>query len=192
MATPREGRLDLIIGCMFSSKSTEVIHRIRKHRVIGSRLLIINHASDTRYVAGETSCDHFVVSHDREREAAIALESLSGMFDHPDYAAADVIFIEEAQFFSDLYEAVFRAVEVDAKHLVVAGLDGDYKRQPFDTIRLIPLADKVDKLTALCAVCKDGTPGIFSKRLESVDSDDRVVIGGAGTYIPVCRRHMRT
>lgn len=190
MANPsREGHLDLIIGCMFSSKSTEIIHRIRKHRVIGNRLLIINHASDTRYIS---SGDHYIVSHNRDREASIALETLSAMFDHPDYASADVVFVEEAQFFPDLYEAVFRAVEVDMKHLVVAGLDGDYRREPFDTIRLIPLADRVDKLTALCAVCKDGTPGLFSKRLVEAASSERVVIGGADAYIPVCRRHMRT
>lgn len=178
------GHLDLIIGCMFSSKSTEIIQRIRRNRVIGRRMLILNHASDTRYA------DNGVVSHNLDREKAVSLSTLSDMFDMPEYAIADMIFIEEAQFFPDLYDAVFRAVEVDCKHLVVAGLDGDFQRNPFDTIRLIPIADRVDKLSAMCAVCKDGTPGIFSKRI--VQTQDRLVVGGQDTYIPVCRKHIQT
>jgi thymidine kinase len=171
---------------MFSGKSTEIIQRIRKHRIIGHNMLIINHAKDIRY-----SSDAAVVSHNNEREVAVSCSKLSDMFNMPTYATADIIFIEEAQFFPDLYDTVFKAVENDYKHLVVAGLDGDYLRQPFDTIKLIPIANDVIKLKALCAICKNGNPALFSKRLDS-SVFTREVVGGADKYIPVCRHHIHT
>jgi thymidine kinase len=61
-----------------------------------------------------------------------------------------------------LYDFVVLAVEIHCKHVIVTGLDGDYQRNPFgDMLKLIPLADKVDKLYALCAICKDGTEALY-------------------------------
>jgi thymidine kinase len=71
------------------------------------------------------------------------------------------------------------------KKIYVCGLDGDFKRQKFGNILdLIPLCDKVEKLSSLCAICRDGTPGIFSQRI-SLEKEQTVV--GANNYIPVCR-----
>jgi len=72
------------------------------------------------------------------------------------------------------------------KKVYVGGLDGDFERKKFGAILdLIPLCDKVTKLTSLCSQCKDGTPGIFSMRLTN-EVEQTVV--GSDNYIPVCRK----
>ena len=92
------------------------------------------------------------------------------------------------QFFTDLYDFCVAAVEKDAKSVIISGLDGDFKRKSFGQILdLIPLADRVDKLTALCTKCRDGTAAIFSKRFAKCT--DQIAVGGLDSYIPVCRRH---
>ncbi|KAJ2999435.1 hypothetical protein HDV02_002920 [Globomyces sp. JEL0801] len=89
---------------------------------------------------------------------------------HEEYHVSNVIFIEEGQFFPDLLEFVKVAVDQDCKTLIVCGLDGDFQRQPIgQMLDLIPLADSVDKLKALCAICKNGTEGLFSLRKIACD-----------------------
>jgi thymidine kinase len=71
------------------------------------------------------------------------------------------------------------------KRVYISGLDGDFERKKIGQILdLIPLCDKVTKLTSICNKCKNGTPGIFSKRLTG--EKEQTVIG-ADNYIPVCR-----
>jgi thymidine kinase len=176
--------LEVIIGCMFSGKSTEMIHRIRMYRVIDKRVCVINHCIDTRYATD----GGFVVSHNHEKEAALSLSALHDCKATDVYTSSEVILIEEGQFFGDLYDFVRHAVEVDNKHVIVAGLDGDYRREPFgDLLRLIPLADKVTRLHALCAVCRDGTQAHFTKRLNGIQH--QTWVGAIEDYIPVCRKH---
>jgi thymidine kinase len=98
---------------------------------------------------------------------------------------SEVILINEGQFFPDLEEFV-RLLLNDGKKVYICGLDGDFERKRFGTILdLIPLCDKVTKLTSLCSLCKNGTPGIFSMRLTN-EKDQTVV--GSDNYIPVCRK----
>ena len=128
-----------------------------------------------------------------------------------EYVDCDVVFIEEGilfkmlyskfallliscistyagQFFSDLYDFCYKAVEIDCKLVVVSGLDGDFQRKAFgQLLDLIPLADRVDKLSALCTRCHDGTAAIFSKRV--VKGTEQIAVGGLDSYIPVCRFH---
>ena len=107
--------------------------------------------------------------------------------DSPDYQQAETIFIDEAQFFSDLYEFVKVSVETHNKQVVVIGLDGDSDRRNFGQIhQLVPLCDTITKLTALCSLCKDGTLGIFSKKI--VNSSQTVDVGSTDKYMAVCRK----
>ena len=77
------------------------------------------------------------------------------------------------------------------KSFIIAGLDGDFKREPFgDILKLIPLAEKVIKLNALCKFCKDGTEAPFTKRL--INADIQQLVGGADSYAAVCRKHYET
>jgi thymidine kinase len=97
---------------------------------------------------------------------------------------SDVILINEGQFFPDLYDVVLDMLK-NNKKIYICGLDGDFERKKFGNILdLIPLCDKVEKLSSLCSLCKDGTLAIFSMRLTK-EKEQTVV--GSDNYIPVCR-----
>jgi thymidine kinase len=111
-----------------------------------------------------------------------------------DYQQSRLVVVEEAQFFADLVPFVTRAVDVDGKHVVVVGLDGDAERKPFGKVLdLVPMADRITKLTAMCKLCADGTPAIFT----FAAADDAVAatavgeacVGAADKYMPMCRKH---
>jgi thymidine kinase len=100
----------------------------------------------------------------------------------------DSFFIDEGQFFPDLYTIVKKLVDIHRKHVVVSGLDGDSNRNMFgDIIKLIPISDSVDKLSAYCNKCNNGTIAPFTKKING--SDNLIEIGGSDKYIPVCRGH---
>ena len=165
---------------MFAQKTTELLRRIRRYKAIGYRVLVINYAADTRYGTNK------IASHDVDTCDAICINSLIEVDSKvSDY---DVIVIDEGQFYPDLYVCVTRWADTLPVHLVVAGLDGDSDRNPFgDLLKLIPHAEEVERLTAFCSVCRDGTVAMFSqcKRAKA----EQVAIGGADEYRPVCRRH---
>jgi len=97
---------------------------------------------------------------------------------------ADVVLINEGQFFSDLFEATLLLL-VSKKKVYIAGLDGDFKRNKFgQMLDLIPMCDTVTKLTSLCSQCKNGTKAIFSKR---ITCEKQQTLVGSDNYIPVCR-----
>jgi thymidine kinase len=105
----------------------------------------------------------------------------------------DVVVIDEGQFFPDLFEKVTSWADTQPLHIIVCGLDGDSERKPFgDMLRLIPHAEKVERLTAYCAECRDGTIAHFSKRFVKPalpTTDGQVAVGAGDMYRPVCRRH---
>lgn len=179
---PKSGKLEMILGCMFSGKSSELINRVRQHKILGRNVLVVNHISDNRYAEDSVS------SHDHTTLDALCLNALTCIWEMQEYQLLDVIFINEAQFFEDLHRFVSRSVDEDKKHVILCGLDGDYNRMPFSQItELIPFADVVEKRSALCIQCRDGTIASFSKRI--INSDQRQLIGHTDTYIPVCRFH---
>jgi thymidine kinase len=103
------------------------------------------------------------------------------------FTEARLIVIEEAQFFKDLYKFVKYAVDTCDKDVLVVGLDGDSERRPFGRIaEIIPLCDKITKLTAMCKRCANGSPAIFTHRK---DSDTSVIKVGTDTYEALCRKH---
>lgn len=176
------GHLTVIIGCMFAQKTTELLRHIRRYRSIGFKVLVINYKHDTRY--GES----VIASHDLDTVPARAVENLSEITEDT-IKEYDVIVIDEGQFYSDLVDNVTKWVDEHQNlKVVVSGLDGDARRQPFGQIlQLIPHAERVERLSSYCAVCRDGTAAHFSKRI--VASDTTVDIGAADKYIPVCRFH---
>jgi len=176
------GRITVLIGCMFAQKTTELLRRVRRYQSIGYNVLVINFLADTRY---GTEC---IASHDKDTERATCVDRLAAVDLLVHQGEYDVIAIDEGQFFGDLHEYVTRWADQLPVHIVVAGLSGNSNREPFgDMLRLIPHAEEVDYLTALCAVCSDGTPAMYSKRM--VASTETIVIGGIESFIPVCRKH---
>lgn len=173
--------LHLFIGPMFSGKSTEMIRQIRRERIISPKLLVVSSKLDTRY-----SAEDYVINHDLDREPCLSVMKLAEITDEQ-IKGADTIFLEEAQFFEDLLEMVRQWVDKEKKKVIVFGLDGDSERRPFgQVLQLIPLCDSVTRLTSLCEICKDGTPGLFSKRL--VADRTTIHVGSHEVYIPVCRK----
>lgn len=177
------GRIDLITGPMFSGKSSELIKIIKRYQVLDKKILIVNHTSDNRY--NENS----ITTHNKVSVDCICIEQLFLLKNDSkyNYDTSEIIVIEEAQFFANLYDFVKHAADIDNKTIIVAGLDGDSNRNMFgEILKLVPISDTITKLHALCIKCKNGTPGIFSKRLVNISSQ---VLVGVDEYIPVCRHH---
>ena len=171
--------LHLIIGCMFSGKTTELLRIAKRLQSIGQDVLLINYAEDTRYSFNEVMthdlCSCNIVSH--------FTTDLSSV----DYSNYSVICINEAQFFTDLKEYCLGALG-NSKKVCVSGLDGDFKQEPFgEILNLIPICNTINRLHAFCKVCKNGTPAYFTKR--TTESKEQKLIG-TDEYIPVCRHHL--
>lgn len=181
------GKLTVIVGPMFAGKTTELIRIIQRYRVLNKNVFVLNHASDTRYA----TVGGAIATHVGSTLAAHSVESLG---EEGAYApeGTDLVVIDEAQFFPDLVEGVASWLD-SFPHLdiVVAGLNGDARQRPFGhVLELIPLADEVIHLTALCLRCNDGTPAHFSVRKPDADSGGTVQVGGADAYMAVCRAHL--
>ena len=176
------GKLELIIGNMFSGKSSELIRRINKEKSINKRILIINYIDDNRYSSDS------VMTHDNLKMKCLKIKNLYNITNIiKDY---DSFFIDEGQFFEDLYLFVKMLVDIHKKHVVVSGLDGDSNRNIFgEIIKLIPICDTVDKLTAYCNKCNDGTIAPFTKKIKCKLNFSLIDIGGIDKYTPVCRYH---
>ena len=172
------GYLELIIGPMFSGKTSKLLEIYKQCEFCGIRVVIVNHAIDTRY--GTT----ILSSHDKVTAPCIRTATLDEARKTNIFQDAEVILINEGQFFDDLYEFVVDMLQ-EKKKIYICGLDGDFERKPIGTIlSLIPLCDNVTKLTSLCSICRNGTPGIFSMRLTEEKSQ---ILVGVDNYVPVCR-----
>ena len=176
--------LTIVLGPMFSGKSSYLLSSIRRYKELDWPVFIITSSFDKRYTT-----ESKIVNHNQEScNADIAVKKLLDVSKKKDYLESKVIIIEEAQFFSDLVEFVLEAVEVYEKHVIVAGLDGDALRKPFGSLlELIPYADTIVKLKALCKKCGDGKEALFtSKKLHDINIVD---IGGSDKYEALCRKH---
>ena len=181
---PIQGYLELFLGCMYAGKTTRLVEIYKQCKFCNISVSVINHSIDDRYDANLLS------THDKIMIPCIKTANLVDVWGSPDFIhnvelqKSDVIIINEGQFFNDLYDIVVSMLNC-GKKVYVGGLDGDFERRKFgQLLDLIPLCDQVTKLTSLCSLCKNGTPGIFSKRI-STETEQTVV--GTDNYIPVCR-----
>ena len=173
-------RIEIILGCMFSGKSTELIRRLSRYEAVGVPTLLINSSFDTR-------TDNSVKTHNNLTKYAIKTKNLMSLVNSIEYLSNSVIGIDEAQFFTDLKEFVLYSE--NNKIIIIAGLDGDSNRQPFGQIlECVPLCDEVVKLTAMDMVSKDGTKAIFSKRISN-NNDSKILIGADEKYLAVSRNN---
>jgi thymidine kinase len=176
------GWIEVICGSMFSGKTEELIRRLRRARIARQRVEIFKPTLDTRY--GAAFGGDAVVSHDETAipsqvvHAAEQILLLSG--------DADVVGVDEAQFFDEGLVAVCERLARDGKRVVVAGLDQDYLGRPFEPVpQLMAVAEHVTKLHAVCVVC--GAPANHSQRI--VAGGGRVLVGEKDAYEPRCRGH---
>jgi thymidine kinase len=172
--------LEIILGPMFSGKSSRILSIVSRYSALRVPILVIKHSADTRY-----SLNNEVVTHDGRRVPCVSVRHFSDI-DAAFLHGFRVIIIEEAQFFQGLVQFVEDLVDGLKRDVVVVGLDGDSNRRPFgEILQCIPLADKVEKLTALCHRCADGTPGVFTYR--NGHESQQMVVGGANLYEALCR-----
>ena len=186
------GHLTIILGCMFAQKTTELMRWIHRYRSIGYEVLVVNSHRDTRYSSEKGE----IVTHDEKREEARMLCTLAEVDKEVRSGRFRAVAVDEGQFFPDLFSHVSRwADEVEGLHVAVAGLDGTFQREPFgDMLRLLPHAEEVMRLSALCSVCRDGTKAIYSRKKGAVGAvgavgEEVLCVGASETYEPVCRRH---
>ena len=178
---PKIGYLELIIGPMFSGKTTALITLAEIYQTkFNMNCFVINHADDKRY--GD---DGYMRTHDRKRMKAHHTAKLMDCFKDPYLLDYDAILINEGQFFPDLIKFVMIMVEVHKKKVHVAGLNGDFRKHEFgDVLKLIPHCDDVRKLNADCGICKVKTIGLFSMR-KTRETKQKVV--GSTNYVATCR-----
>jgi thymidine kinase len=171
-----EGRIELILGPMFSGKSTRLIEIIRKYIYKAKKTIMIKFFADKRY-----SDKSEVVTHDLIKYDSIDCKNLKDSFEI--LKKYDVIGVDEGQFFPDLVE-VCEELAALKKIVIIAALNGDFRMEPFPVItRIISKADKIKLLKAYCFNChKDAK---FSLRI--VQSNETVLIGAGEAYKPACR-----
>ncbi len=174
--------LEILLGPMFAGKSSRILSIVSRYAALDTPVLVVKHADDVRYSQTE------IATHNNQRTPCISVRDLD---DIPleDILRFKVIIVDEAQFFQNLVPFVEWVVDTHKRHLYLVGLDGDSNRRPFhsDLLQCIPLADSVEKLTAFCHRCADGTPGLFTYR-HSGPHDQQVIVGGSDLYMTLCRK----
>lgn len=174
--------LTIIMGNMFSGKTSELIRRLKRYRIIGKKIVVINSDKDTRCV------DDVLQTHDGVQFPCLKVAHISHCVIRQEFCDADIVAVDEAQFFTNLKDFVDMCLFL-GKSVMLAGLDGDYRQHKFgEVLDCIPMASDVVKLSALCMDCRNGTPGPFTKRI--VNDDTLELIGGKDLYKAVCRKHL--
>lgn len=172
----RPGRIEVICGSMFSGKTEELIRRMRRASFAKQRVEIFKPAIDTRY------SEENVVSHDQHAIQSTPVDSSSSILLLS--SDAEVVGIDEAQFFDDGLVKVCNELANKGVRVIIAGLDMDFQGRPFGPIPgLCAIADEVTKVHAICVKC--GALAYISHRL--VQNDKRVLLGEKLTYEPLCR-----
>jgi len=172
----KRGRIEVVCGSMYSGKTEELIRRLKRAGIARQKVEIFKPDTDIRY--DETA----VVSHNDNRipstpvPAAVNILLLA--------SEADVIGIDEAQFFDEGLVEVCSILANRGKRVIVAGLDMDFRGMPFGPIpKLMAIAEEVTKVHAVCMDC--GYTANFSHRLN--DNENLVLLGEKDLYVPLCR-----
>jgi thymidine kinase len=174
---PTQGWIEVIVGCMFSGKSEELIRRLRRAQIARQRVQTFKPTIDTRFSAQD------IVSHSEMRIESAVVANSRMLLDkvEPD---TEVIGIDEGQFFDLELPMVCNTLADRGKRVIVAGLDQDYLGKPFEPMpQLLAIAEYITKTHAICMVC--GNPASHTQRL--VPSGDRVLLGAQGLYEARCR-----
>ncbi len=174
----RSGWIEAICGSMFSGKTEELIRRLRRAEIAGQRVAVFKPATDSRYHAGN------VVSHDRRQYPGQPLTSARALLAAAEASAADVVGVDEAQFFDEALPQVCEQLAEQGKRVIVAGLDMDFRGKPFGPIPgLLAVAEYITKVHAICAQC--GTLATHSYRTAA--DTDTVLLGSEDRYEARCR-----
>lgn len=171
----QRGRIELIMGPMFAGKSTELLRRVKRLEISGKKCLSIKYSNDDRYSA---EC---ISTHDRQERTAVACKRLTELKEY--WREFDVIGIDEGQFFEDIVDFSEVAANM-GKIVIMSALSGTFKKKGWTNIlELIPLCEKVKKLSAVCKICSSSAHYSFRK----CSGSSTEMIGGLDIYMPLCR-----
>ena len=172
----RSGWIEVICGSMFSGKTEELIRRLKRAKIANQRVEIYKPKIDTRY--DELS----VVSHDANTILATPIENSYKLLENTE--GVDVVGIDEAQFFDKNLTDVCQKLALKGIRVVVAGLDMDYRGEPFGPVpQLLAVAEYITKVHAICSHCGNLATHSYRK----VANNQQVMLGEKDTYEPRCR-----
>lgn len=175
-AVSNKGQIQVIFGPMFSGKTTELIRRLNRYTLAKCRCLIIRSTKDIRY------SENCIISHDGQSLAAVSCSNLYNVVDMVDNF--DVIGIDEGQFFQDSIITFVEEMANRSKLVIVAALDATFRRTEFGKIlQLVPIAESVVKLSAVCVSCFGDAS--FTQRITGEEEVE--LIGSTDKYVSVCR-----
>ncbi len=170
------GWIEVICGSMFSGKTEELIRRLRRAIIANQRVEIFKPATDTRYSESE------IVSHNRNSIPSTAVTSAEQILLLSN--EVEVVGIDEAQFFDPEIVQVVRTLANRGLRVVVAGLDMDFRGEPFGNMpKLLATAEFITKVHAICQQC--GSIANHSFRISA--SQEQVLLGEKDSYEPRCR-----
>jgi thymidine kinase len=170
------GWIEVICGSMFSGKTEELIRRVRRAQIARQRVELFKPAIDTRYSQDE------IVSHDAQKLPSRVIKDANQII--PLSLEAQVVAIDEAQFYEPNLVDICSTLANMGKRVIVAGLDTDYRGEPFEPIpHLLAVAEYITKTHAICVIC--GNPANFTYR--KTESNDQVLIGTSDIYEARCR-----
>jgi thymidine kinase len=171
------GWIEVITGCMFSGKTEELIRRLRRAQIAKQKVKIFKPRIDARY------SKESIVSHNDQSLPSILIDDIIEVLKHSD--DAQVIGIDEAQFFNEGIVHICNLLASKGKRVIVAGLDQDYTGKPFEPIpQLLATAEYITKQHAICVVC--GNPADKTQR--KTTESERVIVGAADIYEARCRK----
>ncbi|MFN3696186.1 MAG: thymidine kinase [Pseudobdellovibrio sp.] len=173
------GWIEVIAGSMYSGKTEELIKRVRRSEFAKMKSQVFKPVIDNRYHQTH------VASHDQTLISAQPLKSIHEIWD---YLQSDtqVVGIDEGQFFTQDLVQVCRDLSARGLRVIVAGLDMDWKGQPFEPIpTLMAIAEDVSKPRAICTIC--GQLATYTQKLKGTDS--KIEVGSQNNYEARCRQH---
>lgn len=176
LSSEKRGWIEVVCGSMFSGKTEELIRRLKRAQIANMKVEVYKPATDTRYDKTK------VVSHDSNSIPSTPVDKAVNILMLAEHA--DVVGIDEAQFFDEEVIRVCEALVSQGKRVIVAGLDMDYLGKPFGPMpQLLAIADFITKLHAICVQC--GHLANVSYRTSA--EEGTVVLGEKNNYEPRCR-----
>ncbi|MBK6338699.1 MAG: thymidine kinase [Bacteroidetes bacterium] len=173
----KTGWIEVICGSMFSGKTEELIRRLKRAIIAKQKVEIFKPSIDTRYDEND------VVSHNSNSIASTPVTNAQSILLLSN--DIDVVGIDEAQFFDDQLPQVCQVLANKGIRVIIAGLDMDFKGQPFGTMpALLAMAEYVTKVNAICMKCG----GIASHSFRLINEDATVLLGEKESYEPRCRK----
>ncbi len=175
---PKEtGWIEVITGCMFSGKTEELIRRLKRAQIAKQTVKIFKPKIDNRF--SETA----IVSHNEQQLPSSIVDEVIEIYTQS--KDAQVIGIDEAQFFSNELVTICNKLANEGKRVIIAGLDQDYKGVPFEPMpQLLAVAEYITKSLAICVEC--GNPADRTQR--KTHSAERVIVGASNIYEARCRK----